>query len=81
VTGGLLPERTFLLLVDAADALARSPDVRDRIEREDVGFMARVDAAYRSLAKAEPERIIALDGQRTPDDLQEEIREHVRALL
>ncbi len=81
VTGGLLPERTFLLLVDAADALARSPDVRDRIEREDVGFMARVDAAYRSLAAAEPERIVALDGQRTPDDLQEEIREHVRALL
>ena len=81
VTGGLLPERTFLLLVDAADALARSPDVRDRIEREDVGFMARVDAAYRSLAEAEPERIVALDGQRTPDDLQEEIREHVRALL
>jgi dTMP kinase len=71
VTGGLLPERTFLLLVDAADALARSPDVRDRIEREDVGFMARVDAAYRSLAEAEPERIVALDGQRTPDDLQE----------
>jgi dTMP kinase len=81
VTGGLLPERTFLLLVDAADALARSPGVRDRIEREDVGFMARVDAAYRSLAEAEPERIVALDGQRTPDDLQEEIREHVRALL
>jgi dTMP kinase len=81
VTDGLLPERTFLLLVDAADALARSPDVRDRIEREDVGFMSRVDAAYRSLAEAEPERIVALDGQRTPDDLQEEIREHVRALL
>jgi len=81
VTGGLLPQRTFLLLVDPAVAFARSPDVRDRIEREDVEFMARVDAGFRSLAAAEPARIVALDGERASEDLHEEIREHVRALL
>jgi dTMP kinase len=81
VTGGLLPARTFLLLVDPASALARSSENRDRIESETDEFMARVDAAYRALALADPGRIVALDGERQPDDLQEEIREHVRALL
>jgi dTMP kinase len=69
------------LLVDPAAAFARSPDVRDRIEREDVAFMARVDAGFRAVAEAEPARIVALDGERAPEDLHEEIREHVRALL
>ena len=81
VTGGLLPERTFLLLVDPAGALARSQATRDRIEREDAAFMERVDSAYRSLAEAEPGRIVALDGARSADDLHEEIREHVHAIL
>jgi dTMP kinase len=81
VTGGLLPARTFLLLVDPASALARSSENRDRIESETDEFMARVDAAYRALALAEPERIVALDGERDAEELQEEIREHVRALL
>jgi len=81
VTGGLLPQRTFLLLVDPAAALARSSAGRDRIESEDGEFMQRVDVAYRALAVAEPERIVALDGERGAEELREEIREHVRALL
>ena len=43
--------------------------------------MRRVDAAYRVLAANEPERIVALDGERPPETIAEEIRDHVRALL
>lgn len=82
VTGGLLPERTFVLLVDPAAALARSSSARrDRIERAADGFMERVDEAYRTLARADPARIVALDGARSAEELHEEIREHVHAVL
>lgn len=71
--GGLLPDRTFLLLVDPAVSASRLGDDRDRIEREDDGFRERVDAAYRELATRFPERIRALDGTRSPEELAEEI--------
>jgi dTMP kinase len=81
VTERLLPDRTFLVLLDPEEAFARSGDHHDRIEREGVEFMQRVDAAYRELARSEPERIVALDGARAEQAIAEEIREHVRALL
>lgn len=81
VTERLLPDRTFLVLLDPEVAYGRSGDQHDRIEREGLPFMQRVDAAYRTLAEEEPERIVALDGARAPEEIAEEIREHVRALL
>src|SRR3954454_2788606 len=81
VTEQLLPDRTFLVLLDPEEAFARSGDHHDRIEREGVEFMQRVDAAYRELARAEPERIVVLDGARAEQEIAEEIREHVRTLL
>jgi len=81
VTGGLLPDRTFLVLLDPAEALARAGSHHDRIERAGSEFMERVDRAYRALAEAEPERIIAVDGSKKPDEIAEEIREHARSLL
>jgi dTMP kinase len=81
VTRGLLPDRTFLVLLDPEEARRRGGDDPDRIEREGEDFMRRVDEAYRSLAAASPDRIVALDGARSPDEIAEEIREHVRRLL
>jgi len=81
VTGGLLPDWTFLLLVDPGEAAVRSGSEPDRIERQADGFMLRVDQAYRTLAAAEPERFVSLDGARPREELQDEIREHVRGLL
>ena len=81
VTDRLLPDRTVLVLLDAEDAAARGGDEHDRIEREGVEFMRRADEAYRALAAAEPQRVVALDGARPADDIAEEVREHVRALL
>src|SRR5581483_748672 len=81
VTEHLLPDRTFVVLLDPEQALERSGDHHDRIEREGVEFMRRVDGGYRALAESEPERIVAVDGGRAPEEIAEEIREHVRALL
>jgi dTMP kinase len=81
VTEGLLPDRTFVVLLDPEQALARSGDHHDRIEREGVEFMRRVDEGYRALAAAEPGRVVSVEGNRRADEIAEEIREHVRALL
>lgn len=81
VTGGLLPDRTFLVLVDPEEARLRGGEVRDRIERETAEFMRRADEAFRSLAASYPERIVALDGQRPAEEIAKEVREHVRPLL
>jgi dTMP kinase len=81
VTEGLLPDRTFLVLLDPEEALRRATGDHDRIEREGAEFMGKVDAGYRALAAAEPDRIVAVDGARAAETIAEEIREHVRALL
>ena len=81
VTGGLLPTRTFLVLVDPDEARRRGGEYRDRIERETEEFMRRADEAFRSLAASYPARIVALDGDRAAGEIAEEVREHVRPLL
>jgi dTMP kinase len=81
VTDGLLPDRTFLVLLDPEDARRRGAGQPDRIEREGEGFMRLVDEAFRSLAAEYPERIVAVDGSAPPSEIAKEVREHVRALL
>jgi dTMP kinase len=71
--GGLLPDRTFLLLLDPAVVAARVGGERDRLEREDDDFHARADQGYRELARRFPERIVTLDATRPPDELAEEV--------
>lgn len=71
---GVLPDRTFLLLVDPARASLRTGHERDRIEREDDAFRARVDAAYRELAQRFPERIVPVDGDGSPEEVADLVR-------
>ena len=77
---GLVPERTFLLLLDPARVLERLGSEHDRIEREAVAFYERADAAYRELAERFPDRIVALDGTRPVDELAEEVYGALRAI-
>jgi dTMP kinase len=71
--GGLMPERTILLLIDPEDIPARLPGDHDRLERESAKFHACVDAGYRELASRFPERIVSLDGSRPPEEIAEEV--------
>jgi dTMP kinase len=77
-TGDVLPDRTFLLLVDPDESRRRGGDTRDRIEREDDEFVRKVDAAYRELAELFPSRILAVDGSLDPVELAETIRGQLR---
>jgi dTMP kinase len=75
---GLLPDRTFLLLVDPEQAAERTGAPRDRIEREGGQFLVEVDRAYRELARIFPQRIEALDAARPATELAEEIHGRLR---
>ena len=77
-TGGLLPDRTFLLLIDGQTAAARVGDVRDRIERGGAELQADVAGAYEEVARRFPERIVVLDGSLPAETLAEEIHGAVR---
>ena len=81
VTGGLLPDRTFVVALDPGEARFRAGPDHDRIERAGDDFMRKVANAYVALAEAEPERIVVVDGDRSKSEIAEEIREHVRPLL
>jgi len=76
--GNVLPDRTYLLVVDPEVAAGRLPQTRDRIEREDAAFRARVDRAYRELAEVFPNRITTIDGSRPPEEIGREILDGLR---
>ena len=75
---GLLPDRTFLLLVDAQESAQRVGGEGDRIEREAREFRERVDSAYRQLAEYFPQRITTIDGTRPPREIAEEVLDELR---
>ena len=77
VTGELLPDVTFLLLLDPGVATGRQADP-DRLEREGTELQAKVDAAYRALAKRFPERIVTIDASGEPEAIAREVRERLR---
>jgi dTMP kinase len=68
-TGGLTPDRTLLLALDATVGLARARErdtTPDRLERESTEFFDRISAGYTALAAAEPERIRVIDAGQDP---------------
>jgi dTMP kinase len=80
VTSGLLPDRTFLLLVPGEVAAHRRGRSPDRIESEGDEFAAEVDRAYREIAEIFAQRVVVLDGTEAPQKLAEEIDGHLRDL-
>lgn len=75
---GLLPERTFLVEIDAATAAERVGDRPDRIEQDLGALWARVEDAYRQLAARFPERYVVVDGRLPVAELAREVRGHLR---
>ena len=77
VVGDLLPDRTFVLLLDPATAAERSSRTKDRIEREGAEFHATLDRAYRELAERFGERIVILDASAEPQEIHARVRENL----
>ena len=77
-TQSLMPDRTFLVLLDPAEALRRSTGHPDRIESEGLAFQFAVDRAFREVAALFPDRIATLDGLQPAADLARIVRDDLR---
>ena len=75
----LLPDRTFLVVVDPEAARERSHP-SDRIEREGDKFAHAVYDAYVEIAEMFPKRIVTVDGSRPANEIAEQIHGRVREL-
>lgn len=67
---GLVPDATIMLSVPPATAISRlrgRGGERDRYERMDAGFHARVAEGFRAIAAAEPARCALLEADAPPD--------------
>jgi dTMP kinase len=77
---GILPDVTFLLLLDPDEARERSGPPADRIEREGEEFLKAVDKAYRELGSIFAGRIVTLDASRSVEDVAKEVRDKLPGL-
>ena len=85
---GLKPDLTLLLDVDSEVARARmrsreaaTNTTADRMERAGEEFHARLRTGFAELAKAEPERIVTIDANGTPDEVWELVWKTTRRFL
>ena len=85
---GLKPDLTLLLDVAPETARARmrqretdTHTAADRIERAGDEFHARLRGGFAELAKAEPERIVAIDANGTQDEVWEDVWKSTRRFL
>lgn len=79
-TGGLWPD--LVVLIDVPDDVARARlGVLDRFESEGGGFRERVADGFRKLAAESPEQWVVVDGEGTPDEVEQRVWEAVSARL
>lgn len=75
-TGGLMPHLTLLFNLPpsgmAGRLRGRGAD-KDRIEREDAAFFARVKEGYLAIARAEPERVAVVDATPSIEKVEQEV--------
>ena len=86
VVGPTRPDLTLILDLDPAAGLARAraragSGAPDRFEGEAPDFHARLRAAFRAIAAAEPERCVLIDAAAEPDAVEAAVRAAVAARL
>ena len=83
-TGGLIPDLTFYLDIDAQEGLRRRTDGGgewNRLDDYEVAFHQRVRAGYHEMIAAEPERWVEIDGAQSPEVVQKTLQDAVLARL
>ena len=85
---GLKPDLTLLFDVSPETSRARMREreamtatTADRIEQAGDEFHARLRSGFAALAKAEPERIMTIDANGTPDEVWELVWKSTRRFL
>lgn len=80
-TGGLVPHLTVLIDTPPEIGLTRLGGAADRIEAEPLEFHERVRKEFRTLAAANPERYLVVDGTLAPDEITRLIQDRAREIL
>ena len=73
--------RNLARIPSVAPATESQPADENRFEQESRAFFQRVAAAYKAIAKREPERVFAVDARPAPDVVHQEIVAAVRQRL
>lgn len=85
VTGGLTPDLTIYIRIDAEEGLRRRQYNDDaewtRMDALEAAFHKRVQAGYEALIEAEPARWEVIDGGRAPEAVQADVVSRVVARL
>lgn len=61
------------LTPEAAFLRKHGADENDRLEQAGMAFHKRVYEGYKAVAKAEPDRVVCVDGNQTPNEIFEEV--------
>jgi dTMP kinase len=85
---GLVPDLTLVIDIDTETGLARArrrndqtQEIETRLDEEGLSFHRKVRDAYRQLSVDEPRRVKSIDGDRMPEEIAVDVREHVDALM
>ncbi len=76
-----LPDVTFFIDLSPEEAFLRKKgaDENDRIEQAGLAFHKKVYEGYLAVAKAYPDRVIVVDGRRSIEEIEQTVREALRA--
>jgi dTMP kinase len=82
-TGGLMPDRTYLLDLPVADGLLRrhQDTEQNRLDRESLSFHEKVRDGFLSLVQDNTQRIILIDASRSVDAVSRDLWESIQQLL
>jgi dTMP kinase len=76
-TGGLVPDLTVLVDLPAEIGRSRRGGVHDRLESESAEFHGAVRELFLTLAGADPDRYLVVDGELAPELIHELVRARV----
>ncbi len=83
-TGSLNPDCTLIFDISEQVSRIRLEAInkgKDRLEQNGIEFFKRIRNGYHELAKAEPSRIVLIDGERSISEVSDLVRSRIDALL
>ena len=83
VSGGIVPQRTYILDIPWEESLRRRTDLKpvDRMENEEKNFYQRVREGYLEIAREEPQRVRLMDGTKSIEILEQEILQDTLTMI
>ncbi len=81
VTEDLQPDLTIIFDIDPAKGLGRIQGEKDRIERRDIDYHARVREGYYDIARQNPQRVKVIESDQSIDEVFDRVKQYVDDVL